>query len=204
MTFIYLLIDPVTSAVRYVGKTNNPRRRFNQELSEARRNPNGTRRNSWIKNLLDRGFKPEQFIIDIVPTDEWAFWEIHYIGLFKTFGYILTNHSNGGCGPNSVSAETRKKLSTALKGNTNKRGTKLSDDTKLKLSDIAKGRINTLESRKKVSKSVLQFDKKNVFLREWLSGKEAAKKLNINQANLNLACNNKRKSAGGYIWKFKN
>jgi hypothetical protein len=38
---------------------------------------------------------------------------------------------------------------------------------------------------------------------EWESGKQASKELNIPQPNINANCNNKVKSAGGFIWKFK-
>ena len=53
------------------------------------------------------------------------------------------------------------------------------------------------------NKTVLQYDKGNNFIKEWESGKQASKELNIPQPNINANCNNKVKSAGGFIWKFK-
>ena len=53
------------------------------------------------------------------------------------------------------------------------------------------------------NKPVLQYDKNNNFIKEWESGKQASRELNIPQSNINNNCNNKVKSAGGFIWKFK-
>ena len=54
------------------------------------------------------------------------------------------------------------------------------------------------------SKSVLQFDKNNNFIKEWKNAKLAAKELNISYCGINSVCNNKTKISGGFIWKFKN
>ena len=54
------------------------------------------------------------------------------------------------------------------------------------------------------NKAVLQYDKSNNLIKEWESGKQASRELNISQPNINANCNNKTlKSAGGFIWKFK-
>lgn len=37
-------------------------------------------------------------ILDTVNVCDWQFWEIHYISLMKSFGFNLTNHTNGGGG----------------------------------------------------------------------------------------------------------
>jgi len=47
------------------------------------------------------------------------------------------------------------------------------------------------------------YDLQNNFIQEWESGKEASRILNIFQSNINNCCNNKVKTAGGFIWKFK-
>ena len=55
----------------------------------------------------------------------------------------------------------------------------------------------------KVSKPVLQFTKSGEFIKEWESGAVAARELNLHKGNLNSCCNEKVKSCGGYVWKFK-
>lgn len=49
-----------------------------------------------------------------------------------------------------------------------------------------------------------QFDKKGNFIKIWNSIIEASKELNINSSCISNACANRRKSAGGYIWKYAN
>lgn len=56
---------------------------------------------------------------------------------------------------------------------------------------------------KKVSKVVLQFDKQGNFIAEYPSTAEAARQTGIYQASICACCNGKRKSAGGFVWKYK-
>lgn len=52
------------------------------------------------------------------------------------------------------------------------------------------------------SKPVDQFDKDGIFIRHWKSAKEAGKQLKIHQNHIGDCARLKRKTAGGYIWKF--
>ena len=52
-------------------------------------------------------------------------------------------------------------------------------------------------------KKVLQYDKNGNFIREWKSGCEAGRQLKISQANISACCRKVAKSAGKYIWRFK-
>lgn len=56
------------------------------------------------------------------------------------------------------------------------------------------------------SKCVLQFALNGEFIQEWKSVKEASEMLNINQSTIagNARNNGINKTAGGYIWKYKN
>ena len=53
----------------------------------------------------------------------------------------------------------------------------------------------------KQQRAVIQYDLKNNFIKEWKNGHIAEKKLEIK--HINAVCLGKRKTAGGYIWKFK-
>jgi hypothetical protein len=53
-------------------------------------------------------------------------------------------------------------------------------------------------------KPVLQYTKDCKFVAEYTSAKNAERQTNIYQGNISQCCNQKRKSAGGYIWKYKN
>lgn len=51
-------------------------------------------------------------------------------------------------------------------------------------------------------KIVLQFSKSNIFIKEWCGVNYAQEELGIFQ--ISKCANGERKSAGGFIWKFKN
>lgn len=98
----------------------------------------------------------------------------------------------------------------------NKRESALSTDAvRHKMSESAKNRYNTPEGKshidnmwtperlKKISKIVLQISKDGDILNEFCSAREAARQLNIYSSSIIECCNNKRKTAGGYIWKYK-
>jgi hypothetical protein len=53
-------------------------------------------------------------------------------------------------------------------------------------------------------KPVLQFDKQGNFIKEYPSQSQASRKNKISQTNISRVCLGKRKTAGGFIWKFKN
>lgn len=53
------------------------------------------------------------------------------------------------------------------------------------------------------SKPIIQYDKKMKKIKDWNSIREASNYLKINEVGISYCCNNKRKTAGGYIWKFK-
>lgn len=96
-TFIYLLRDPENPNKGYVGKSDNPKKRFREHLKDSRRKSYCT---NWIFSLAERGLSPVLEIIDEVPFEHWAQLEVAYIEFFLEQGYELTNGTPGGdCGP---------------------------------------------------------------------------------------------------------
>lgn len=61
-----------------------------------------------------------------------------------------------------------------------------------------------LRNCKNAEKPVLQFTKDCKFVNEFPSAKEAARCTDINRGNIWACCAGRYKSAGGYIWKYKN
>ena len=53
------------------------------------------------------------------------------------------------------------------------------------------------------NKPILQYDLKGNFIKEWLSGREAYRQLGIHYGSISLCCQNKTKTAGGFVWKYK-
>ena len=113
------------------------------------------------------------------------------------------------------SKESKKKISDALKGKpAPNKGKPMSEESKKKLSDSLKGKpaynkgIPMSEEQKKklkngkLSKIVLQFTLDGVFIREWPSSAECGRN-GFNKSSIVGCCNGKRKSAYGYIWRYK-
>lgn len=71
----------------------------------------------------------------------------------------------------------------------------ISSSQKVRLSKIA---------QKYNSKPVLQYSLDNNLIAEFRSIKDAEDKTNIQASSISAVCSNKRKTAGGYVWKYKN
>lgn len=61
-----------------------------------------------------------------------------------------------------------------------------------------KERISEKKGRK-----IIQLDKDDNIIKVWNGTCQASKELKINEGNIWEACNNKRKTAGKYKWKYK-
>jgi hypothetical protein len=143
--YIYILIDPETQQVRYVGKTKTPSRRYSQHISECSKIK--SYKNNWILSLKNKGIKPEMVVIDECNFDNWIFLEQWYIELFKSWNFNLTNLTIGGegvCG-HTRSKELIEKISSKL------RGQKRSEEVCSKISKAVKGRKYSDEIKKRAS-----------------------------------------------------
>lgn len=113
--FIYALLDPLTRDVRYIGQTKqDTRRRYVKHLSDSLRLDNHV--NRWVKKLLISGKKPIIYTIEECWTWELDEKEINYIKTYRESGCDLTNTSNGGQSVKIFSEETKRKISESLKG----------------------------------------------------------------------------------------
>lgn len=121
----------------------------------------------------------------------------------------INNHNYGKKRPADVIEKIRRK-------NT---GKKLSDETKQKIGNSHKGKKppdwqldiahsawtgchHSEETKIKMGKPVLQFDKQGNFIKRFEYITKAKEKLGINPSHISQCCAGNRKSAGGYIWKF--
>ena len=114
ITYIYTLSDPITSNVRYIGKSNDPINRLKVHIRNCNRY--ATYKSFWIRSLLTENLEPELDIIDEVDKSEWKYWEAFWINQFKAWGFRLTNATNGGDGGDTFSNMTdRQKEANILK-----------------------------------------------------------------------------------------
>lgn len=109
--YIYSLEYPLGN-VRYIGKTEDLTKRLNGHLNKLE---SSTHKVCWIKGLKKEGKEPIMKVIDKVPKDNWPFWESHYISLFKSWGFKLTNLTLGGDGMSNPTKEVREKISKSIK-----------------------------------------------------------------------------------------
>ena len=54
------------------------------------------------------------------------------------------------------------------------------------------------------SKPIIQYDKDSNFIKEWECANDVERVLGISNKHIGSVCLGKRKSCGGYIWKYKN
>jgi hypothetical protein len=104
MTSIYVLRDPRTNEVRYVGKTvKSLRARLSGHLYCAK--TKNTYRDRWVMSLLDAGIVPAIEAIELAG-ENWADRESYWIAHFRQLGARLANHTDGGEGaPGHVHTE---------------------------------------------------------------------------------------------------
>lgn len=97
-TIIYVIMDPKTNEVRYVGKTMQL---LNSRKSSHRRTKEQNHRANGIRSIYARGEEPLYEVIDECYED-WADVERFWIAYFKFLGARLTNASIGGEGAPGV------------------------------------------------------------------------------------------------------
>lgn len=98
------------------------------------------------------------------------------------------NISRGGEGVNSISDETRKKISDKRKG------IKLSEETKHKMSVSRRGAGHF------ASIPVAQIDDDDNIVGEYVNSREAERLTGVNARNIRKCLCGERKHAGGYVW----
>lgn len=117
---IYVLIDPVTSEKRYVGKTiDQLSDRLKVHLFQSKNSKKPTYKEAWIKGLLLNNKKPLVELLEECNESNWAERERHWIAFAKETGWPITNLSDGGDGPHGVrhSEEFKNALREKMKGN---------------------------------------------------------------------------------------
>jgi hypothetical protein len=90
--YIYALVDPVTDMVRYIGQSIRPNERLASHIWYAK---NKRRRwnEYWMFSVIKKGYIPIMEILHECKIDDLNFWEEHYIFLYKSWGFRLTNLS---------------------------------------------------------------------------------------------------------------
>lgn len=212
---IYTLEDPETGEIRYVGKTKNSLQyRLSAHLAEAARRKSPSHKNNWIINLVCKGLVPKITLLEDTEAPNQS--EILWIAQLRSWGFRLTNMTDGGDGNNGqvFTEETKKRMSDIRKGK------KLSDVTKALISAKHKGRIVSETTREKLrqanlgkrhkhesilkySKAVIKLDSNGGEIEEYFSVSYAALQNNCRKGSIANVCRGFSKTAGGFKWKYK-
>lgn len=196
MTKVYIYGLTFNNVIRYVGKSENLEKRIKDHFFEAYNSKNKSYnlpKSRWIRKHIDIKY----VILEECTKDNWAEREIFWISNLPN----LLNLSKGGDG-----------------------GSKpiMSEATKIKISEKAKNRFVSKETREKMSKShkkrnydyvdnkgiknpratpVYQYDSDGNFIRKWDYQKEAIAYYNMNKTAITDCIKGRQKTAKGFIWK---
>lgn len=103
-TFIYGLVDPRTNRIRYIGKANDPQKRYGAHWSPSTWRE--SHKDRWCRQLQALGLKPILVILEEVPVHAWKEAEVWWIARFQLSG-DLVNGTIGGDGPASAESTAR-------------------------------------------------------------------------------------------------
>lgn len=99
MAFIYGIQHPITKDLKYIGKTSNKLNdRLSYHLWYAKRPGKKNIVYAWIKSLLDKGLRPEIYLIEECAESAANDREIYWIKFYRDSGINLKNVQNGGDG----------------------------------------------------------------------------------------------------------
>lgn len=180
MIKIYTLSHPVTSEIRYVGKTKYSLEiRLRKHLVTKEVNYRG----NWIRSLIKLNLKPKIELLDEVEEYNWQYIEKYWIAQLKTWGFRLINLTEGG-ETGIVSKQCRE---NCIKTNTGR---------KQSLEEIKKRIANS-------QKSVYVYDLNINFLNKYISASEAGRKENACLSHITECCNKIRKTHKNKIWSYE-
>ena len=205
MIYIYTLSDPTTNMVRYVGKTNNIKKRLILHMSTIEKYK--SHKNSWLKFLKAKSLKPIIEIIDVVNEENWGFWEQYWISQFKTWGFNLVNSTDGGENPPSwkgcTHSDEYKKIRKEIMINNN---------PAKNMNNIWRNNISLAHKKNKylpkkaieINKiKIVQYSLNGDFIRIWDSITDASRGVNLKSSGgIGCVCNGKRNKAGGFKWEY--
>lgn len=144
----------------------------------------------FYRAILKYGWKNfvHEIISENISEEEAKSLEIKLIKYYKSLN-ISYNITNGGEGI---------------------QGFKFSDDSKFKMSKSHLGKvvIHSEKTKEKcrnnqpIKRKIKQYSLDNVFIKDFNSLGEAKRETNIPVQNIWKCCNNKRNTAGGFIWKY--
>jgi hypothetical protein len=183
--YVYIHHNPITNQIFYVG-VGYKKRAWTFKWGHSKH---------YYNYVLKYGTPIVEIYKNNLTEDEAYQLEEQLISKYGRMGIdkdgILVNKSSGG--------------------KTSAKGTKqyITDEWKKKIGDANRGKKKHTTKTKnsisnKNSKPVIQYSLNNELIKEWKSQWDASQKLNINHKSINNCVIGLAKTAGNYIWKYKN
>jgi len=206
---IYKITSP--SGKIYIGQSINIYQRWSNYRSLNKKSTGLKLLNSFQKY----GVENHVFeVIEECPLEtlnkQETYWKQYYLNEFNNnwSRLLFCELYDLGGGPRSELVKLKISNSSKNKKYSEESKQKMSNSKKDKpLSPIHKQKLAKIRLsenwKQQIRKPILQFDKNNNFIKEWNSIKEAGESLNINQSNISSVCSGRFKTAGKFIWKFK-
>lgn len=188
---IYALIDPISSEIKYVGKTY--RRldiRLREHVYDCIRRPKSSHKVNWIKMLISKNKIPIIRLLENTKKENAEERERYWVAKSRLDGNNLTNSTEGGefCTTGStLSEDVREYMSKVAKkrskgsGNT-MWGRKHKESSKRKMSKMKMGIYEGTNNPR--SRKVFEYNTDNVLIKEWSHCKECADYYKISRGNL--------------------
>lgn len=145
---IYVLIDPISNKIRYIGRTRNSlRTRLAGHISKSKRKQ--TYKDCWINSLIENGLKPIIKLFKIV--EGWKYSHIYEQSLISRsikFGFNLVNLDDRGegCKNKVISKYQKEKISITLKSKYSKGLINPTNTTKVSVFDLQGNFIKSFNS----------------------------------------------------------
>lgn len=222
---IYMYTNILNNKV-YIGQAKNFNKRHKQHISASYNEKQTYQYNLPIHNAIRKygieNFKIEILCENIDTQDEMNEYEIFYIKKYNSLANNKTgyNISSGGSNGNPYAGKTEKELiEIGKKISKANKGKKITEEHKKILSEMKKGENNPAkreEVRKKISenhanvkgknngnaKKVAQYSKDGELLKIWDYISQVNEELGISASHICACCRNKRKTSGGFVWKY--
>jgi predicted GIY-YIG superfamily endonuclease len=220
----YVLRDPRTNEIRYVGRTVNPRNRLRNHIYEAKKN-NRNKRERWIISLLRLNLEPTMQIIytlhctlaEAIQTEKTLVKKLtkhgfrlkngndNYLGAVLT-GTPVYQYDLSGKYISKFTSAAQAQLLTGVKdsniGMACKGLRKSAGKFLWSFSYYENLPQYNIEWRKQKGKPIIAID---VFgnSTEYITARHASKELGVSFKKISAVANGRQKTAGRYVFKFK-
>lgn len=226
----YVLIDPRDGKIKYVGRTVDLKNRFRNHIYEAKKR-NRNKRERWIVSLLRKNLTPviksiyssRCFIEDAINIEKMLVKKLskrfelknqpdNFLGAVLTGKKVYMYSTENGEFLKCFSNSNQAMISTGVKDSNilrcckspNGYGYKTAGGyfwSYVKYDFYPHKHIKNWRELK--GKAVVQYTMKEVKVDEFISARKAEKSTGVSFKKISAVCNGRQKSAGGFLWKFK-